>query len=75
MPIKPCYNLFLRMNQTDSVTDDDIYDRNRDEIQLRIIFLCFALGVGVGVMICVQIGRKVKLFINRKISKFKINFR
>ena len=48
------------MNVTDSDNDMGNYEEgNRDKIQLRIIFMCFAIGVGVGVMACVHVGRKV----------------
>lgn len=45
------------MNVTDS--DSNFEEGNRDKIRLRIIFMCFAIGVGVGVMACVHVGRKV----------------
>ena len=48
------------MNVTDSDNDMGNFEEgNRDKIRLRIIFMCFAIGVGVGVMACVHVGRKV----------------
>ena len=39
------------MNVTDSDNDMGNFEEgNRDKIRLRIIFMCFAIGVGVGVM-------------------------
>ena len=53
-------NFIFRMNLTDSDNDMGNFEEgNRDKIQLRIIFMCFAIGVGVGVMACVHVGRKV----------------
>ena len=53
--------IIFRMNVTDSDNDMGNYEEgNRDKIQLRIIFMCFAIGVGVGVMACVHVGRKVR---------------
>ena len=57
-----CYiqNITFRMNVTDSDNDMGNFEEgNRDKIRLRIIFMCFAIGVGVGVMACVHVGRKV----------------
>ena len=57
-----CYiqNITFRMNVTDSDNDMGHFEEgNRDKIRLRIIFMCFAIGVGVGVMACVHVGRKV----------------
>ena len=51
------------MNVTDSDNDMGNFEEgNRDKIRLRIIFMCFAIGVGVGVMACVHVGRKVSYF-------------
>ena len=48
------------MNVTDSDNDMGNFEEgNRDKIRLRIIFMCFAIGVGVGVMACVHVGRNV----------------
>ena len=53
-------NITFRMNVTDSDNDMGNFEEgNRDKIRLRIIFMCFAIGVGVGVMACVHVGRKV----------------
>ena len=55
-------NITFRMNVTDSDNDMGNFEEgNRDKIRLRIIFMCFAIGVGVGVMACVHVGRKVSL--------------